>query len=61
MMIYKDNFSYYYYVYLGKVLLNYILMAFLYSIMHEFTYRVDGSPLITTFLQIELDDVSSWS
>ena len=32
-----------------------------FSIVHEFTERVDGSLLVITFLQIELDDVSSWS
>ena len=45
MMIYKGNLSYYY-AYLRNSI-NYILMGF--SIVHEFTYRVDSSPFVTTF------------
>ena len=29
--------------------------------MHEFTYRVDGSPLISNILQIDFRDVGFWS
>jgi hypothetical protein len=30
---------------------------FILHVMHEFTYRVDGSPLVTTILQIEFMDL----
>ena len=29
--------------------------------MHEFAYRVDGSPLVSNILQIDFRDVGFWS
>ena len=44
--------------FMGKVLNAKVLQRlFILHIMHEFTYRVDGSPLVTTILQIEFMDL----
>ena len=31
------------------------------NLMHEFTYRVDGSPLVSNILQIDFRDAGFWT
>ena len=37
------------------------MLSHISNLVHKFSYRVNGSPLISSILQIDLKDVGFWS